>query len=83
MNILYMIKTPAPYGLDLEDILIIYLTSCYCWNFDCKCFWHSVSWSILSSYCAFFIFQMYSKQQKLVLSFTLHQMKVKDNKNNF
>lgn len=38
MNILYMIKTPAPYGLDLEDILIIYLTSCYCWNFDCKCF---------------------------------------------
>lgn len=23
MNILYMIKTPAPYGLDLEDILII------------------------------------------------------------
>lgn len=23
MNILYVIKTPAPYGLDLEDILII------------------------------------------------------------
>lgn len=38
MNILYMIKTQAPYGLDLEDILIIYLTSCYFWNFYCKCF---------------------------------------------
>ena len=38
MNIHYMIKTLSPYGLNLEDILIIYLTSCYFWNSDWECF---------------------------------------------